>query len=141
MVETNNKRKEDEVVMAGSRASCKKARILRHGSNAQVLPPVLNAQQHPVVVVHTEDETYRSINRTWTKEEDASLVQLVESYSLLGFDKVSWSKIARKLGSTRSGKAYRERWMHHLRPGLVKGNWTQQEDALLKILHGQHGNM
>lgn len=34
----------------------------------------------------------------------------------------------------------RERWVHHLRPGLKKGNWTLEEDELIKSLHSKYGN-
>lgn len=50
-----------------------------------------------------------------------------------------WTNISNAMG-TRSGKQCRERWRQHLRPGLVKGNWTAQEDALIEQLQGLHGN-
>jgi hypothetical protein len=47
--------------------------------------------------------------------------------------------IAKSMGD-RTGKQCRERWYQHLRPGLVKGNWTAQEDALITQLQSKHGN-
>lgn len=52
---------------------------------------------------------------------------------------IRWSMIAKSMG-IRSGKQCRERWHQHLRPGLVKGKWTAEEDALIEQLQKQHGN-
>lgn len=51
-----------------------------------------------------------------------------------------WTWIAEQMGTIRSSKQCRERWRQHLRPGLVKGNWTAQEDFLIAQLQGLHGN-
>ena len=51
-----------------------------------------------------------------------------------------WTWIAEQMGTIRSSKQCRERWRQNLRPGLVKGNWTAQEDFLIAQLQGLHGN-
>jgi hypothetical protein len=35
---------------------------------------------------------------------------------------------------------YRERWCYHLKPGIIKGNWTTEEDELIKKMHAKYGN-
>lgn len=75
-------------------------------------------------------------------QENEALKKLVEvELQVLGDSKkVKWTIIARWMGVLRSGKQCRERWYQHLRPGLVKGEWTADEDALVKELHEKHGN-
>jgi hypothetical protein len=75
-------------------------------------------------------------------QEDESLKKLVEVDLQTMHDpkNVKWTRVARWMGVLRSGKQCRERWYQHLRPGLVKGKWTAEEDALVKELHERHGN-
>lgn len=40
----------------------------------------------------------------------------------------------------RSGKQCRERWVHRLRPGVVTGDWTpEEEDTLFELVRGGEG--
>ena len=72
-----------------------------------------------------EDETRgeaRSKRRPWSPEEDVMLKQLVDTHGVK-----SWAIIATHL-EQRNGKQCRERWRHHLRPGLTKGEWSTEEE-------------
>ena len=64
----------------------------------------------------------RSKRRPWSPEEDTQLKELVERHGIK-----SWAIIATQL-EQRNGKQCRERWRHHLRPGLTKGEWTNEEE-------------
>ncbi|CAL9179348.1 unnamed protein product [Musa hybrid cultivar] len=44
------------------------------------------------------------------------------------------------LGLLRCGKSCRLRWINYLRPGLKRGNFTEDEDELIIKLHGLLGN-
>ena len=55
-------------------------------------------------------------------EEDTQLKELVERHGIK-----SWAIIATQL-EQRNGKQCRERWRHHLRDGLNKGEWTNEEE-------------
>ncbi|KAJ9527830.1 hypothetical protein QJQ45_000383 [Haematococcus lacustris] len=87
----------------------------------------------------------RAIQKTkWNAEEDSHLIRLVHE---LG--EGNWSPIARALnvvlgtldgGQARTGKQCRERWSHHLKPDLKKGDWNAQEEAWLVSLHQDLGN-
>ncbi|GIL50840.1 hypothetical protein Vafri_6959 [Volvox africanus] len=74
----------------------------------------------------------------WSPEEDATLVSLVKR---LG--EGQWSPIARELNEImkktestgRIGKQCRERWNHHLSPGLRKDPWTSDEERKLVEAH------
>ncbi|CAM9488433.1 unnamed protein product, partial [Discosporangium mesarthrocarpum] len=76
---------------------------------------------------------------SWTAEEDARIVKMVETYG------PKWSVIAAKLKpddgvQTRVGKQIRERYMNHLNPDLKKGPWTKEEEEILVQQHAVHHN-
>jgi len=70
---------------------------------------------------------------SWTPEEDAILK---EKRALYGR---KWAKIASHLPG-RQGKQCRERFVNHLDPNLKKGEWTDDEEAMLIAFHEQFGN-
>lgn len=70
---------------------------------------------------------------SWTVEEDNILRDKRALYGR------KWAKIATHLPG-RQGKQCRERYVNHLDPDLKKGEWTDDEEAILIALHEQHGN-
>lgn len=67
----------------------------------------------------------------WTPLEDARLREGVER-----FGACSWKQISEEcMMSSRSDVQCLHRWQKVLRPGLVKGPWTVEEDAI--ILHAR----
>mmetsp|Transcript_36962 Transcript_36962/g.106443 ORF Transcript_36962/g.106443 Transcript_36962/m.106443 type:complete len:462 (+) Transcript_36962:216-1601(+) len=70
---------------------------------------------------------------SWTPEEDAILVAKRQEYGK------KWAKIAAHLPG-RQGKQCRERYVNHLDDTLKKGEWTDDEEAILIAFHQQHGN-
>jgi hypothetical protein len=70
---------------------------------------------------------------SWTPEEDQILR---EKRALYGR---KWAKIAAHLPG-RQGKQCRERYVNHLDPELKKGEWADDEEAILIALHEHHGN-
>eukprot|EP00592_Proboscia_alata_P001245 CAMPEP_0194372370 /NCGR_PEP_ID=MMETSP0174-20130528/20715_1 /TAXON_ID=216777 /ORGANISM="Proboscia alata, Strain PI-D3" /LENGTH=650 /DNA_ID=CAMNT_0039150855 /DNA_START=255 /DNA_END=2207 /DNA_ORIENTATION=- len=70
---------------------------------------------------------------SWTPEEDQIL------RDKRGFYGRKWAKIAAHLPG-RQGKQCRERFVNHLDPDLRKGEWTDDEEAILIALHEHHGN-
>jgi hypothetical protein len=69
----------------------------------------------------------------WTKEEDQIIIDCIDA----GITK--WSEIAERIPG-RIGKQCRERWFNHLDPSLKKGNWTEEEDAILVEAQAKWGN-
>lgn len=70
----------------------------------------------------------------WTEQEDELLRQAVEEHN-----GKNWKKIANHLPG-RSDVQCLHRWQKVLKPGLIKGPWTAQEDATvirLVEIHGQ----
>eukprot|EP00428_Durinskia_dybowskii_P012173 CAMPEP_0170223088 /NCGR_PEP_ID=MMETSP0116_2-20130129/11241_1 /TAXON_ID=400756 /ORGANISM="Durinskia baltica, Strain CSIRO CS-38" /LENGTH=410 /DNA_ID=CAMNT_0010473785 /DNA_START=247 /DNA_END=1475 /DNA_ORIENTATION=+ len=70
---------------------------------------------------------------SWTAEEDAILKEKRFLYGR------KWAKIAAHLPG-RQGKQCRERFVNHLDPELKKGEWTDDEEAILIAMHEHHGN-
>uniref|UniRef100_A0A7S2UHY9 Uncharacterized protein n=2 Tax=Attheya septentrionalis TaxID=420275 RepID=A0A7S2UHY9_9STRA len=70
---------------------------------------------------------------SWTAEEDEILRAKRALYGR------KWAKIAAHLPG-RQGKQCRERFVNHLDPDLKKGEWTDDEEAVLIALHQTHGN-
>jgi hypothetical protein len=70
---------------------------------------------------------------SWTAEEDQILRAKRVEYGK------KWAKIAAHLPG-RQGKQCRERFVNHLDPELKKGEWTDDEEAILIAMHEHHGN-
>ena len=70
----------------------------------------------------------------WTEEEDELLREAVANYG-----GKSWKKIAGRL-SGRTDVQCLHRWQKVLKPGLIKGPWTQEEDSKVIELVKMHGN-
>jgi hypothetical protein len=56
----------------------------------------------------------RTLNR-WTTEEHDKLAYLVDKW---GSEK-NWAKVAEEMPG-RTGKQCRERWLNHMKPGIIK---------------------
>ena len=74
------------------------------------------------------------IRGKWTGEEDAIIIRFVEQNG-----PKSWSKLKTILPG-RTGKQCRERWRDHLDPNVNRSPFTEEEDRILIMLHGQFGN-
>ena len=70
----------------------------------------------------------------WTEDEDEVLRQAVSDYG-----GKSWKKIASRLEG-RTDVQCLHRWQKVLKPGLVKGPWTTEEDCKVIRLVQLHGN-
>jgi len=73
-----------------------------------------------------DGKTKRTAPRKWSKQEDERLRDAVEIYG----DK-NWKVISTHL-KTRTHTQCLQRWSRVLRPGLIKGAWSPEEDLLLK---------
>lgn len=69
----------------------------------------------------------------WSLSEDAQLIRLVSEIGAR-----NWSAIAMHMKG-REAKQCRDRWQHHLCPGIKKGPWTQEEDELILTLRLEMG--
>ncbi|TVU46011.1 hypothetical protein EJB05_05524, partial [Eragrostis curvula] len=70
----------------------------------------------------------------WTGEEDDILKAMVKQHG-----NRKWAVVAQALPG-RIGKQCRERWTNHLRPGIKKSQWTEEDDKALIAAHKMYGN-
>ncbi|CAJ1942514.1 unnamed protein product [Cylindrotheca closterium] len=73
--------------------------------------------------------------KAWTKEEDALLLNIVQSMRM----PMKWSVVAQSLPD-RTGKQCRERYVNHLNPRLKVTDWTPLEDATIFHLYNTIGS-
>ena len=69
---------------------------------------------------HRQTNTFRK----WTPDEDNRLKAAVESLGTR-----SWQRVALQVG-TRNAQQCLHRWTYASAPGIVKGKWTEEEDAV-----------
>ena len=73
--------------------------------------------------------------KTWTKEEDSTLLTLVQSMR----GPMKWSVVAQNMPD-RTGKQCRERYVNHLNPRLKVTDWSPAEDATVFHLYDSLGS-
>ncbi|XP_045807385.1 transcription factor WER-like [Trifolium pratense] len=72
---------------------------------------------------------------TWTTEEDKKLIAYVTRYGCW-----NWRQLPKFAGLERCGKSCRLRWLNYLKPGIKRGNFSQQEEETIIKLHQKLGN-
>lgn len=96
-----------------------------------------NDTNTPVLNVNNENTENKSNNKQrtrFTKEEDDLLRDLVESHK----EKFDWNQIASMMPG-RTTRQCRDRYANYLRPQLVNGAWTKEEDQLLEEMYEKYG--
>ncbi|CAH1415404.1 unnamed protein product [Lactuca virosa] len=71
----------------------------------------------------------------WSNEEDKLLTEYIQTHG-----EGQWRSMPSKAGLLRCGKSCRLRWMNYLRPGIRRGNFTEDENDMIIRLHSIHGN-
>lgn len=72
-----------------------------------------------------KQRSYNSIAAVWTAEEDKLLTELVQNE-----EHVKWTEIA-KYFPGKTAPQVSGRWIKALKPDLVKGSWTREEDETI----------
>ncbi|XP_042005125.1 transcription factor MYB114-like [Salvia splendens] len=71
----------------------------------------------------------------WSEDEDEKLKTYIEKYGHW-----NWRLLPRYAGLKRCGKSCRLRWVNYLKPGLKRGNFSEEEQQLVVELHAELGN-
>ena len=58
----------------------------------------------------------------------------------IDFGTKNWVVIATRLGTNRTGKQCRERWVNQLDPSICKEVWSPEEERILTRAHEKYGN-
>ena len=83
---------------------------------------------------------FRRPPRRWIKEEDDQLMALIGEQMQNGNTKISWTGVAERM-EHRTSKQCRERYTNNLDPNVGrKGNWTPDEDVMIKDMQHRIGN-
>lgn len=64
---------------------------------------------------------------SWSKDDDTRLTEIMKKYK----NPRDWGPIATEHGMGKSAKECHERWIRYLKPGVRKGQWTDQEDSIV----------
>lgn len=92
----------------------------------------LNRRPPPAVYIMSSQGTHPNAKRgtgvfSWSKEDDMRLTEIMKKYK----NPRDWEPIAKEHGMGKSAKECHERWIRYLKPGVRKGQWTDQEDAIV----------
>ncbi|ESR44384.1 hypothetical protein CICLE_v10012152mg [Citrus x clementina] len=71
----------------------------------------------------------------WTPEEDIILVSYIQEHG-----PGNWRAVPTNTGLLRCSKSCRLRWTNYLRPGIKRGNFTDQEEKMIIHLQALLGN-
>ncbi|KAL3834909.1 hypothetical protein ACJIZ3_009645 [Penstemon smallii] len=71
----------------------------------------------------------------WSTKEDTTLTNFIQQNG-----EGQWRSLPKNAGLLRCGKSCRLRWMNYLRPGIKRGNISQDEEDLIVRLHRLLGN-
>jgi transcription factor MYB, plant len=71
----------------------------------------------------------------WSTEEDKRLTAYV-----LRYGHWNWRQLPKFAGLARNGNSCRQRWLNHLRPGVKRGPFSENEEAVIIKLHRDLGN-
>jgi hypothetical protein len=63
---------------------------------------------------------------TWSKTDDEKLSNILKKHKTK-----DWEVIASEFGQGKTSKECQERWIRYLKPGVRKGQWTDQEDRIV----------
>ena len=107
--------------------------IIAARSSPQVSSSMVEFTEETQFLQSTPEYKRRASTGKWTAEEDAQLRQAVNANS-----GKNWKKIAVHLPG-RTDVQCLHRWQKVLKPGLVKGPWTPQEDAMVVELVQKYG--
>lgn len=64
---------------------------------------------------------------SWSKDDDNRLADIMKKQK----NPRDWEPIAKELNRGKNAKECHERWIRYLKPGVRKGQWTDQEDAIV----------
>lgn len=77
----------------------------------------------------------RPVTKKWTAEQDEALKKAVKKHN-----ERNWKEIAKEVEG-RTHVQCLQRWKKVIRPGLVKGHWSPEEDAILTRLMAEPANV
>ncbi|TDH66073.1 hypothetical protein CCR75_004895 [Bremia lactucae] len=105
--------------------SQKETSLFSHNSPSSSLVKTLHNKENSIAL-HTSTK--------WLRDEDERL-----RLAVARFGGKNWKMIAESLGNGRTDVQCLHRWNKVLKPGLIKGPWTPEEDRILTSLITRYG--
>lgn len=94
-------------------------------------PGSSSSHHHPAPVPSSQFSHMRNGSSSsvsgWDKEDDMHLMEIMKKFK----NPKNWEPIARKLNRGKSPSEVQDRWTRYLKPGSRKGQWTDEEDAIV----------
>ncbi|RVW71218.1 Transcription factor MYB86 [Vitis vinifera] len=72
----------------------------------------------------------------WTPKEDQKLIRYMKRHG----EPTRWTEVPKLARLNRCGKSCRLRWSQYLKPGIKRGNFSQDEEDTIIRLQSAHGN-
>lgn len=104
------------------------------GKSFSAFSPVLKISNDYSIDQDMKLNSPRGGSGKWTVEQDNLLRNAVET-----FEGKNWKEIARCVPGGRTDVQCLHRWQKVLKPGLIKGPWTKEEDDLVIKLVAKYG--
>lgn len=90
----------------------------------------------------TKSHAFVIANGRWSKEEDKRLRMAVERHGAQNWKEISLIMAKFGNGMSRSDTQCLHRWKKVLKPGILKGPWSKEEDnTLVKLVSAYHGSV
>ncbi|KAG7348124.1 Myb-like DNA-binding protein [Nitzschia inconspicua] len=81
----------------------------------------------------SSSDSSKSNNKTealgWSKAEDAKLRDIMTRYRKVNVH--NWDTISEEMGLLRTAEECQQRWVRYIKPGVRKGQWTEEEDEFI----------
>lgn len=99
------------------------------------LPGMARTAPHPVYMQPSHASPVSSDSKlgaensdlsSWSKADDEKLSEILKKHKTK-----NWDDIAAEFGNGKSPKECNDRWVRYLKPGVRKGQWTDQEDRIV----------
>jgi len=112
-------------------------------SRIAAVSPVISSRQHPPQQRHKPTKGVallalrngKQLSRTqapgigWPHEEDLRLTEIMSNHKS---SHVDWDALCKEPGlAGRTARECHDRWTRYLKPGSRKGQWTEEEDAIV----------
>ncbi|RVW71254.1 Transcription factor MYB122 [Vitis vinifera] len=72
----------------------------------------------------------------WTPKEDQKLIRYMKRHG----EPTRWTEVPKLARLNKCGKSCRLRWSQYLKPGIKRGNFSQDEEDTIIRLQSDHGN-
>lgn len=78
--------------------------------------------------------------RSWSDDEDDAIIEFVRKFGTKRWSIIAENLNKENLGTERTGKQCRTRWLNHLDPSIKKDPWSKEEEKIIYEAQQKLGN-